>query len=98
MTDNRKDVTNNEVINFHPITCFPIMRKLLTGMIAGELHKPLEHAELLPGEQRGCRKKKRGTKDQLILGKMVIENCKGRLTNLAMGQINYKNVQNITHT
>ena len=62
MTDNRKDVTNNEVINFHPITCFPIMRKLLTGMIAGELHKPLEQAELLPGEQRGCRKKKKRNK------------------------------------
>ena len=53
-------------------------------MIAGELHKHMKQVEILPDEQRGCRKKKRRTKDQLILGKMVIKNYKERLTNLAM--------------
>ena len=65
-------------------TCFPIMRKFLTRMIAGELHKHLKQVEILPDEQRGCRKKRRRTKDQLILGKMVIKNYKERLTNLAV--------------
>ena len=48
----------NKVTNFHPIVCLPIIRKLLTGMIVEELHNHLEQAELLPDEQKGCRKEK----------------------------------------
>ena len=42
----------------------------------------LEQVELLPDEQKGQRKEKRGTKNQLLIDKTVKKNCKRRLTNL----------------
>ena len=44
----------------------------------------------LPDEQRGCRKQARGSKDQLLINRMVLKNCKKRQVGLAMGLIDYK--------
>ena len=54
------------------------------------MHKHLDEKKLLPDEQKGCRRQKRGTKDQLLIDKMVIRNCRRKLTNLVMGWIDYK--------
>ena len=51
----------NAVANFRPITCLPLLWKLLTGILAEELHEHLEQANILPWEQKGCRKGRRGT-------------------------------------
>ena len=40
--------------------------------------------------RKGCRRKCRGTKDQLLIDKMVMMNSKGRKTNLSMAWIDYK--------
>ena len=80
----------NKVTNFRPIICLQIMWKLLTGIISEEMHKHLDEEKLLPDEKKGCRRQKRGTKDQLLTDKMMIQNCRRRLTNLAMGWIDYK--------
>jgi len=53
-------------------------------------YKHLEENNLLPEEQKGCRKNSRGTKDQLLINRMIIKNCKRRHTGLAMGWIDYK--------
>jgi len=45
---------------------------------------------LLPDEQKGCRRNTRGTKDQLLIDKMVLKNCRRRHTNLNMAWIDYK--------
>ena len=55
----------NAAENYRPITCLPLMWKLLTGMIAEETYKYLEHRRLLPDEQKGCRRGSRGRKDHL---------------------------------
>ena len=52
----------------------------------------LDSKNLLPEEQKGCRKRSRGTKDQLLIDKTIIKNCKRRNCGLAMGWIDYKNV------
>ena len=52
--------------NFRPISCLPLMWKLLTGVIAEHVYAYLETSDL-PQEQIGCRKKCRGTKDQLLI-------------------------------
>ena len=44
-----------------------MMWKLFTGIIAEEIYSHLESNNILPVEQKGCRKKSRGTKDQLII-------------------------------
>ena len=56
------------------------------------INKHLDKEKLLPDEQKGCRRQKRETKDELLIDKMVIRNCSRRLTNLAMGWIDYKKV------
>jgi len=54
------------------------------------LYNYLEEAALLTWEQKGCRKGSRGTKDQLLIGKMILKNCKTRLTSLAVAWIDYR--------
>ena len=79
-----------EVTNFRPITCLLIMWKLLTGVLADKMYEHLEEKQLLPEEQKGCRRKSKGTKDQLLIDKLIIRNCKRRKTGLAMAWVDYR--------
>ena len=80
----------NTVTNFRPITCLPLMWKMLTGIIAEEMYKHMAEKNLLPNEQKGCRKESRRTKDQLLIDRMILRNCKSRQTGLAMAWIDYQ--------
>ena len=86
-----KDKTKGtELTNYRPITCLPLMWKLFTTILADEIYAHLDSNDLLPEEQKGCRKRSRGTKDQLLIDKTIIKNCKRRKIGLAMGWIDYK--------
>ena len=50
----------------------------------------MENEHLFPEEQKGCRRKSRGTKDQLLIDKAVLKDCRKRRANLAMAWIAYK--------
>ena len=58
--DNSKD---NLASNYRPITCLPLMWKLLTGVIADQIYVHLDQEKLLPEEQKGGRKGSRRTND-----------------------------------
>ena len=45
---------------------------------------------MLPSEQKGWRRKSRGTKDELLIDQMILRDCKRRLTNLAMTWLDYQ--------
>ena len=100
MTDGRtvlcqKDLKKgNAAENYRPITCLPLMWKLLTEMIAEETYNYLEREKLLPEEQKGCKRGSHGTKDQLLIDKTVLKDCKKRHTNLSMDWIDYKKAYN----
>ena len=47
----------NIASNYQPITCLPLVWKLLTGILAGEIYDYLEKKMLLPKKQKGCRRK-----------------------------------------
>ena len=86
-----KDKEKGAVVeNYRPITCLPTMWKLLTSILSEELYEHLEKNKLLPIEQKGCRKASRGTKDQLLIDKMVLRNCKRRHVDLFTTWIDYK--------
>ena len=53
-----------EVTNYRPITCLSLTWKLLTSIYSEAIYNHLDTNELLPDEQKGCRKKSRGTKDK----------------------------------
>ena len=83
------------VPNFRLITCLPLIWKLLTGILAEELYEHLEKTNSLPWEQKGCRKGSRGTKDQLLIDKMIVKDCKRWLTSLAVAWIDYLKAYNM---
>ena len=86
-----KDSTKGNVpSNYRPITCLPVMWKLLTGVIAETIYQHLDDNEVLTWEQTGCTKGRRGTKDQLCIDKGIMKDCKRRKTNLAMAWVDYK--------
>ena len=64
-----KDKEKGNIASFRPIT-------------GDELYKHLQENNLLPDEQKGCRRNSRCTKDQLLIENMVIRNCKRRKTGL----------------
>ena len=70
--------------NFRPITCVPLMWKLLTGIISDDMYCFMENENLLPEEQKACRRKSKGTKDQLLINKTIPKYCRKRRANLAM--------------
>ena len=80
----------NDPSNYRPITCLPITWKILTGMISEEIYSYLNVNGLLPEEQKGCRKKSRGTGDLLYIDKTILKEVKTRKKNLAMAWIDYR--------
>ena len=78
--------------NYRPITCLPVMWKLFTGILSEYTYRHLESEDLLVNEQKGCRKKSRGTKDQLIIDKAVLRECRARKKDLAMAWVDYRKV------
>ena len=66
------------------------MWKLLTGVIADQIHARLDQEKLLPEEQKWCRKGSRRTNDLLYIDRAVIKEVKSRKKNLAMAWIDYK--------
>ena len=78
---------SNALDNYRPIFCLPLMCKLL------KLLKPFEFLEgekILPEERKCCKRNVPGTKDQLLLDKTALRDCKRRSTKLAMAWIDYR--------
>ena len=71
----QKDPRNgNAVDNFRPISCLPIMWKLITELVADNLYKMLDESDILPMEQKGCRRNSRGTQNQVLIDRMILNN------------------------
>ena len=92
----QKDKSKGKVASdYRPITCLPIMWKLLTGVTADQIYAHLDQEKLLPEEQKGWRKGSRGTNDLLYIDRAVIKEVKSRNKNLAMVWINYNKAYDI---
>ena len=52
------------------------MYKILTSLISERLYYHLIKNNILPPEQKGCRRFSRGCKDQLLVDKMVTEHAR----------------------
>lgn len=76
--------------NYRPITCLNIMYKIYTAIMSDKTYEFLESSELLPTEQKGCRRGARGCVDQLLISKMVIEDCKKNKKDLSIAWVDYQ--------
>ena len=73
----------NVTSNYRPINSLPLMWKLLASVIGDQIYAHLDQENLLPEEQKGCRKGSTGTNDLLYIDSAVIKEVKSR-KNLAM--------------
>ena len=69
---------------YRPITCLPVIWKMLTGINSEEVYQYLDREDLLPEEQKGCRRGSWGINDHLFIDKGVLRETKARNKNLAM--------------
>ena len=64
--------------------CFPMMWKILTAQIREKIYNSLISYGIFPEEQKGCRKRTRGTEELLYIDKHILIESKARSKNLAM--------------
>ena len=87
----QKDKSKGNIAsNDRRIICLPLMCKLLSGVIADQIDRHLDQQKILPEEQKGCKKRSRGTNDLIYIDWAVIRQIKSRKKNLAMTWIDYK--------
>ena len=66
------------------------MWKFITSILANSMYVYLEENSLLPSEQKECKRKSRGEKDQLLIDTMILRDSERRHTNLAMVWLDYR--------
>ena len=76
--------------NYRPITFLPMIWKILTAKIREEIYYSLTSRGLVPDEQKGCRKRSRGTAELLYIDQHILNESKNKRKNLAMAWIDYK--------
>ena len=67
------DIGPKLVTNYRPITCLSTTWKLLTSIISNAFYGHLSDKGFIPWEQKGCKRKSRGMKDQLLIDKMIMK-------------------------
>ena len=85
----------NELSPNHMLT--PHVKTIDWGIkrLGDEIYEHLEEGNLFHNEQKGCHRSSRVTKDQSMIGKMVLRNCKRRMKNLFVAWIDCKKAYNM---
>ena len=76
--------------NYRPITCIPLIWKILPAQKREEIYISLISRGLFPEEQKGCRKATRGTGELLYVDQNILKDNKTRRKHPAMAWIDYK--------
>ena len=76
--------------NFRPITFLSTTYKILTSVLTEKMYGVMEANKLFPLEQNGCKRGSYGFKDQLLINRMLMENCQKSHRNLSMAWIDYR--------
>jgi hypothetical protein len=84
--------------NYRAITCLPTIYKLITSIISQRTQRYIDDQNLMPKEQKGCCRGSKGRKNQLLISKALLQECKRRKKNLCMAWIDYQKVLTGYHT
>jgi hypothetical protein len=76
--------------NYRPITCLPTIYKLITSIISKRMQKHIDDQNLMPKEQKGRCRGSKGCKDQWLISKAILQECKRRKKSLCMAWIDYQ--------
>lgn len=75
---------------YRPITCLPTIYKFFTGILANKIYKHVVENSIIADEQKGCRKRSRGYKEQLIIDTILTRDAINTRRNLALAYIDYQ--------
>jgi hypothetical protein len=64
--------------NYRPVSCRPKTYKLITSIRSRRTQKYMNNENLLPREEKGCSSGTKGCKDQLLIPKVILRECKHR--------------------
>ena len=81
--------------NYRPITCLPMMWKILAAQIREEIYYSLTSRGSFPDEQKECCKGSRGISELLYIDQHILNESKNRRKNLVMAWIDYKKAYDI---
>ena len=76
--------------NYWAITCLPMMWKILTAQIKEEIYNSLISRGIFPDEQKGCRKRTKGTGELLCIDQHILNESETRRMNLERAWIDCK--------
>ena len=85
-----KNDKTDQAKNYRPITCLSFFYKTLTSVIRQRFAGHLVQRNLMAPEQKGCRQGSFGAKDQLLINKLLTEDCRTRHKSLSMVWIDYQ--------
>jgi len=81
----QEDISKGNVSsNYRPITCLPLVWKILIGIIFDEIYSFFDSNNSFPQEQKGCRRKPKGTHDLLYIDQKILKEAKQRARNISM--------------
>jgi hypothetical protein len=67
-----KNENTEKLKNYRPISCLPMIYKLITAIISKWMQKYIDDQNLMPKEQKGCCRGSKGCKDQLLISKSIL--------------------------
>ena len=76
--------------NCGPITCLPMVRKILNAQRREEIYYSLAWFGQFPEEQKRCRKGTRGTDDLLFIDQHIFKKVKTKRKNVVIAWIDFK--------
>ena len=85
----KSDETRNPS-NYRPITCLPIIYKILNSIITSRMRHHIDSNSLIPPQQKGCTSTTYGTIDQLSINKTIMEEAVKNSRNISTAWIDYK--------
>lgn len=85
-----KSTSTQDPSQYRPITCLPTLYKVITSCIANRIYKHLDEFNILSEEQKGCRRKHMGCKEQLIIDSTILKHVQKRRKDLFVAYIDYQ--------
>jgi hypothetical protein len=68
--------------HYRSIICASTMYITITSIISKQTHKYTDDRNLIPKEKKGCCRGSKGCKDQLLIAKAILQECKSRKKNV----------------